>query len=201
MILGSSCFSQDPWRSFENGEYNNVIESYVEDDLNSLNSSDFNLIGSSYYRLGNPKKAAFYYFLGLERNHRNGELIHNYELISRKKYIDKKFMNTRTFITFLFFLVIGILLSFFIFPRWRRNIFSSVVLASVLIGIIYLKKQSPDLNKYIIIEKPTQLKSGIDPNALVYEEISPGEIFIKVGKIGNKVKVLDSATGRSGWIE
>ena len=201
LLTAVKTFSQDPWISFEEGKYQEVIDHYSDADLNLLTGSDYNILGSSFYRLGDKSKAEFYYFLGLKRNSRNGELVHNYELVSENKFSESSYKKSKDLITLLFFCAVILCLSLFIFPRWRRNASSSIVFSILILVLLLLKKESTDLNKYILIENPTELKSGIDPNALVYEELPAGEIFRKIDRIGNKVKVVDDSTGRSGWLD
>jgi len=191
------------WNFFEKGDYQQIISHFDGIDRNQISSSEYNLLGNSFFRVGDLEKATFAYFLGLKKDPFSSELRHNLRIVASGDYGEHQRKTQINFISviFLIFILLALTTLFFLRPSMRRkNVVSFLFLLSFT-GLIIFQKREVNLNNYLFVEKNTELRSGIDPNALVYEKLSKGKILIVEERVGSFVKVFNLDGESIGWIK
>ena len=101
-----------------------------------MSSTEFNLIGSSFFRKGNIANAKFNYFLGLKKDPYNAELLSNFNLTSEATYENSEERKKHLLLVLVFILLVAFNLSFFLFPILRRKK-AFIILYTFLLGFSF----------------------------------------------------------------
>lgn len=189
------------WSHFENGNYEKIILKTKNLDLENTNSNEFNIIGSSFYRLNKKNEAAYYFFLGLKKDPFNSELLHNFQIASNKKidlYKDK--LNQNLFI--LSNIILFLVFLFLIFrPAVRRKKIAVFFYSILLLITLFIQYESEGLSSYLLIKEEKKLKAGVDPKAFVFDSLKEGEILYVDEIVSGHMKVRGVFNQKVGWIE
>ena len=187
--------------NFEAGKYQEVISNSKKMSVNNLSSSDLNLVASSFFRLEKKKEAAFYFFLGLKKDPFNSELLYNFNLAAGESIDVTRDRSNQVLFVIIFIFLIFILFLFLIKPGLRGKKGATFIFSILLCVSSYIHYFSEDISQFILIKEKTDLKSGVDPEAFVFETLEKGEIFYIIDRFSDHLKVKAALSNKMGWIK
>ena len=197
----SFCQTENLWRVFEKGNYEGVVSITKDIKPKKLSSSQLNIIGSAFSRLQKKPEAAYYFFLGLKKDPFNSKLLYNYNLSSMAPYDVNKDKVKQSSLIFISFSLLIILLAFAVKPGLRNNKLMVLGFTFLIISSFVIKHNTEDLNNFFLVQQEKDLKSGIDPAALVFETLKKGEILYITERLSGHFKVRSVFKNKVGWIK
>ena len=127
--------------------------------------------------------------------------MYNFRLVSNDSIDLTKSQSSQVLIITIFIILSIISFLFMVKPGLRGRKGFSYIFLILLSTSFYIKYFSEDISQFILIREKTDLKSGVDPKAFVFETLEMGEIFYIEDRFSDHLKVRGALSNKVGWVK